>query len=47
MINIPRPDYFETVFLEKNTFLFRQNLQHDKIKKITNHNETYTKLNRK
>ncbi len=33
MINIPRADFFETQYLEKNTFLFRQILQHDKIKK--------------
>jgi hypothetical protein len=33
MINIPRSDLFKTHYLEKNTFLFRQILQHDKIKK--------------
>jgi hypothetical protein len=33
MINIPKPNFSETPNLEKNTFLFRQFLQHDKIKK--------------
>jgi hypothetical protein len=33
MINIPMDYYFETLLLEKNTFLFRQILRHDKIKK--------------
>jgi hypothetical protein len=40
MINIPRLNFFETQNLEKNTFLFRQILQHDKIKNI-NSFETY------
>jgi hypothetical protein len=33
MINIPRVYYFETPLLEKYTFLFRQILRRDKIKK--------------
>lgn len=46
MLNIPRSDLFKTHYLEKNTFLFRQILQHDKIKNMKRF-ETYGMLVRK